>query len=89
VGRPPTQHQLARRARLQLVLAIVSACLTALAIVAPAWIEAVTSLEPDGGSGELEWLIAAAFGLASLVFGLLTYRTRRQFTARAVAGSNG
>ena len=47
----------------------------------PEWIEEVTTLEPDGGGGELEWLLAAAFGVASVVFGVLTYRTRRLLVA--------
>lgn len=34
--------------------------LTALAVVRRDWIEALLPLEPDGGSGELEWLLAVA-----------------------------
>jgi len=72
---------LARRARLHLVFAIISLGLTVLAAVLPVWIEEVTSLEPDGGSGALEWLLAAVFGVVSIVFGVLTYRTRRKLAA--------
>ena len=72
--------RLARRARLQLICAIVCAVLTIAAFAVPEWIEEVTTLEPDGGGGELEWLLAAAFGVASVVFGVLTFRTRRLLT---------
>lgn len=69
---------LARRARLQLIFAVISAGLTLLAAVVPVWIEEFTGLEPDGGNGELEWLLAVVFGLVSVVFGVLCYRTRQQ-----------
>jgi hypothetical protein len=72
------QARLARRARLELVFALISAGLTAMAAIIPVWIESLTGLEPDGGNGELEWLLAVAFGVVSIVFGVLTYRTRRQ-----------
>ena len=72
------EAKLARRARLQLVFALISAGLTVLAAIVPVWIEEVTGLEPDGGNGELEWLLAVVFGLVSIVFGVLCYRTRRQ-----------
>ena len=73
--------RLARRARLQLICTIVCSVLTIAAFAVPEWIEEVTTLEPDGGGGELEWLLAAAFGVASVVFGVLTYRTRRLLVA--------
>jgi hypothetical protein len=72
---------LARRARLQLVFLIISVVLTALAAVVPVWIEEFTSFEPDGGNGVVEWLLAVVFGAVSVVFGVLTYRTRRQLVA--------
>lgn len=75
---PADEAKLARRARLQLVFAVISAGLTLLAAIVPVWIEEVTGLEPDGGNGELEWLLAVAFGLVSIVFGVLCYRTRQQ-----------
>ena len=76
-----TPDQLARRARWQLAFALVGLGLTVLAATLPAWVEAVTPLEPDGGSGDLEWLLAAASGVASLVFGALCFRTRHQLAA--------
>ena len=50
--------RLTRRGRLQLIFAAISAVLTVLAAIIPAWIEKFTTLEPDGASGELEWLLA-------------------------------
>ena len=73
--------RLARRARIQLICGIACAVLTIAAFAVPEWIEAVTTLKPDGGGGELEWLLAAAFGVTSVVFGVLTFRSRRQLLA--------
>lgn len=75
------EARLARRSRLQLLCTIFTLVLTVLAAVTPAWIEAFTALEPDDGSGELEWLLAAVFSVASIVLGVLAYRTRRQLAA--------
>jgi rsbT antagonist protein RsbS len=81
IGESTTPEQLARRVRWQLFLTIVSLVLTLLAAVAPVWIEATTSLEPDGGGGDLEWLLAVAFGGASVVFGTLCFRSRHKLSA--------
>jgi hypothetical protein len=77
----PTVKKLSLRARWQLILAVIFFALTVLALVVPMWIEEVTGLSPDGGSGETELLLAVPFGLASIVSGALTYRTRRKIAA--------
>jgi hypothetical protein len=77
----PTVKKLSLRARWQLTLAVIFFALTVLALVVPMWIEEVTGLSPDGGSGETELLLAVPFGLASIVLGVLTYRTRRKIAA--------
>jgi hypothetical protein len=76
------QLQLMRRAKAQLICAITFAVLTLAALVFPVWIEDLTGLSPDHGNGELEMLAAVPFGLASCVFGLLAFRTRRASVAR-------
>ena len=70
--------RLIRRYRLQVACAAACAVLTIAAAVLPTWIERLTGLEPDGGSGALEWLLAVAVGTLSIVFGVLAYRTRRR-----------
>jgi hypothetical protein len=77
----PTVKKLSLRARWQLILAVIFFALTVLALVVPMWIEEVTGLSPDSGSGETELLLAVPFGLASIVLGVLTYRTRRKIAA--------
>lgn len=71
------------RARIELALAIVSACLFVLTLVTREWIELVFEVEPDGGSGTLEWAIAFAFLLAAVALSLLARRDRRLATAGA------
>lgn len=49
-----------------------------LAAISPVWIEEFTGLEPDGGNGALEWLLAVGFGLVGVELGVLCHRTRQQ-----------
>lgn len=57
-----------RRFWVELALAIVSVLLVLLALVWRDWVETVFGVEPDGGSGSLEWLIAVAFVVAAITF---------------------
>jgi len=45
--------------------------------VVPDWIELVCGMEPDGGSGSLEWAIVAVLGGLALLLAALSYRDRR------------
>lgn len=47
-----------RRFRLEVALAVASLVLGVLALVWPEWIEAVFRVDPDAGSGSLEWGLA-------------------------------
>ncbi len=68
-----------RRSRLRVdaVLAILNALLLLLTLAVPDWIEVVFRVDPDAGSGELEWLIAGAFALGTVGFGLAARRQWR------------
>lgn len=72
------QAKLTRQTRLHLVFALISAGFTILAVAIPVWFEEITGLEPDGGGGEFEWLLAVVFYLVGIGFGVLCYQTRRQ-----------
>jgi hypothetical protein len=70
-----------RLARIQLTLTVLFAVSTVLAVAVPMWIEEVSGLSPDGGSGEVELLLAIPFGVASLIFAAMTWRSRRRLAA--------
>ena len=70
--------RLRRRFRIEVVLAGVSAALLALTLVLPDWIEALTGLDPDGGSGALEWIIAGTMFAVAVASALLARRDHRQ-----------
>lgn len=71
-----------RRLRIQVwvetALAVIGVGLALLSMIWPQWIEGIIGVEPDGGSGELEWVIAAGFLVAGFVFGLLARRGQRR-----------
>jgi hypothetical protein len=70
-----------RRLRIEVVLTVVTAALCVLTLVAPEWIEELTGLEPDAGSGALEWTIAGAFLVAAAVCAVLARRDHRRLVA--------
>jgi 23S rRNA G2445 N2-methylase RlmL len=57
----------ARRWRVEAILAVLAAALGVLTVIVPAWIEVLTGLDPDAGSGTLEVLIAVGlFAVAGI-----------------------
>jgi hypothetical protein len=74
-------ERLRRRLRIEVVLAVSSAVLCILTLVTPEWIEALTGLEPDSGSGALEWVIAGIFLVAAVVSAVLARRDYRRLGA--------
>lgn len=52
---------------LEMTLAAIFAALTVATIVWPMWIENLTGLEPDAGSGQLERTIVAVFAMLSVL----------------------
>ncbi|MDQ3935006.1 MAG: ABC transporter permease [Actinomycetota bacterium] len=70
--------RLRTRSLIETALATASAALFALTLVFPEWIEATTGLDPDGGSGALEFAIAAALLLVAVGSALLARRGHRQ-----------
>jgi hypothetical protein len=75
------ERRLRTRLRVEVLLAAISAGLFVLTLINAEWIEALTGLEPDAGSGALEFLIAAAFLVAAVVTALMARRDYRQLAS--------
>jgi hypothetical protein len=73
---------MAKRLRIRITietgLAIVSFLLAMLTLVSDTWIETVTGLEPDEGSGAVEWGIVIVFAAAAVILSALAWRDARQ-----------
>jgi hypothetical protein len=60
-----------RRFQVQVGLAALSASLCVITLVSKDWIELVFRVDPDRGSGSLEWVIVALTATAALTCGAL------------------
>lgn len=58
-------------------LAAIAVVLTVASLIRPTWIESLSGLEPDGGSGESERWLALVFAVAAVTLFLLSRRDRR------------
>lgn len=72
---------------IELTLSLTGACLTALTISLPTWIEGLFDIDPDAGSGLSEWEITLAFAIATVALFALAGRTWRR--SRRIAGQYG
>lgn len=75
------------RFRIEAALAALSALLLVLTLIWRDWIEIVFGIDPDRGSGELEWAIVAACALAALIAGALARADWRLIRASADRGA--
>ena len=58
-------------------LSAVSGVLLVVTVAYPQWVEAAFGVDPDGGSGALEWTIVAALFVLTAAFGALARREWR------------
>lgn len=61
---------LRRRFWVEAALATATAILTVVTLISREWIEIVFGVEPDGGSGLVEWAIVVGLAAATLLFSL-------------------
>jgi hypothetical protein len=77
------------RARVETTMAGIAAVLTVVTFIWPTWIESLTGLEPDGGTGETEWWLALIFAVAALALSLMARRDRRIALGRSSMADAG
>ncbi len=75
------------RARAEFALAIASAALFLGVVLRPDWIEILFGMDPDAGTGMLEWAIAGIPFALALLSGVLAVGDRRR--VRDVSGLQG
>lgn len=88
---PPLTRRGSIRARFwfEILLGVFFASLLIFTIAAPNWIEFVFRVDPDGGSGALEWLILAILaGVAVLNLGLARVEWRRARRPSRIAATD-
>ena len=68
------------RYRLEVVGAAVTGLAGVITAIVPDWIEEAFLVEPDAGSGSLEWLIVIALALATVALSALAWRERRRIS---------
>jgi hypothetical protein len=56
-----------RRYWFEIGLAVVTGALLILTLITKEWIEGLFGVDPDGGSGALEWAIVAGLAIATIV----------------------
>jgi hypothetical protein len=64
----------------EIVLACLSAVLAVLTAFVPDWIELVFQVDPDGGSGSVEWLVVVALAGCAVIS---AWAARREHLATA------
>ena len=74
------------RARLEIALAVLFALGAIATMIWPTWIEDLSGLEPDKGSGEAEWWLVALLGLAAAISAVFARRDLRALRARTDPG---
>jgi hypothetical protein len=72
------ERRLRTRVRIETILAIIGAALAVLTLAWPEWIEEIFGVEPDGGNGSLEWIIAVGFLAVGVGLGLLARHDQRR-----------
>jgi hypothetical protein len=75
------------KARIETALAVVAAALAVVTFIWPMWIEAVFSVDPDGGDGTTEWWVVGLFALVAVTTAMLARRDYRRARGLAAEGS--
>lgn len=70
----------------QAAVSAAAAVLLVVTLISREWIEEIFGVDPDGGSGELEWLIVAGLAAVGFALGLTARREWRRPRPAIAAG---
>jgi hypothetical protein len=68
---------------IEVALAVLTAGLAVLTLISREWIELLFEVDPDHGSGALEWAIVLALAVASVALALIARWDRKRHIAAA------
>jgi hypothetical protein len=68
---------------IEVALAVLAAGLAILTLITREWIELLFGIDPDAGSGALEWAIVIALFIASVALALIARWDRKRHVATA------
>ena len=77
------KHPLGRRFWVECSLAIAGGLLFVLTLITQEWIEVIFGVDPDKGSGALEWAIVAVVLVITLVFAVRARAERKRVLSLA------
>ena len=66
-------------------LAVSTAVLTVVTLISQEWIESLFEVDPDGGSGALEWSIVSVLAVVALLSGVVAHAEWRHAAANPSA----
>jgi hypothetical protein len=66
-----TNHPVRRRFWVEVILGSISLALLALTLITGEWLELLFGVDPDGGSGALEWALVGVLAVTTVVFALI------------------
>ena len=76
-GPPPNNEEtsvrkfIRRRCWFEITCAVLALALALVTLIDAEWIEEIFGVDPDNGSGALEWLIVAVLAVATVTFSLM------------------
>lgn len=83
-----SRHHSRRLLLVEIGLATATGLLAIVMLISREWIEIVFGVDPDQGSGVLEWLVVAALAVATLIFGVLARNEWRRRRASPVPSTS-
>jgi len=66
-----------RRYWVEIAVSVVATVLFVLTLITREWIEVLFGVDPDGGSGALEWALVAGFGVVAIASIIAAVMERR------------